>query len=129
MNTKTAGYLILYGVFLIGFGTLGFLSNPEKAKTALMSGGTFGALSILWGWLMTRGFAWSHWAAIGTTAFLAAIFGWRASVSWLAFTNGASDKLTAAVLITAMGAASVLMLVALVRGSAQAQLPRGEGRT
>lgn len=49
MNTTTAGYLILYGAFLIVIGLLGYLSNPEKAKTALMSGGTFGALSILWG--------------------------------------------------------------------------------
>ena len=118
-----------YGLFLIAMGVAGYASNPEKAKTALISGGTFGALSILWGWLMTRGFAWSRWAGCGTTAFLAAIFGWRASVSWLAFANGASDKLTAALLITAMGTASVLMLVALVRGPGQARLPRGEGRT
>ena len=45
MNTKTAGYLILYGSFLIVMGLTGYLSNPEKAKTALMSGGTFGARS------------------------------------------------------------------------------------
>ena len=49
MTTKTAGYLILYGAFLIVMGLLGYLSNPEKAKTALMSGGTFGALSLVWG--------------------------------------------------------------------------------
>lgn len=49
MNSKTAGYLIFYGAFLIFMGLLGYLSNPEKAKTALMSGGTFGVLSILWG--------------------------------------------------------------------------------
>ncbi len=55
MSVKTAGYLILYGAFLIGCGALGYWSNPEKAKTALMSGGTFGALSILWGVLGARG--------------------------------------------------------------------------
>ena len=49
MTTKTAGYLILYGAFLIIMGLLGYLSNPEKAQTALLSGGTFGALSIVWG--------------------------------------------------------------------------------
>ena len=48
MNTKTAGRLIFYGAFLIVMGLAGYLSNPEKAKTALMSGGAFGALSILW---------------------------------------------------------------------------------
>ena len=54
MNTKTAGYRILYGAFLIVMGLLGYLSNPEKAKTALMSGGTFGALSIVWGVLASE---------------------------------------------------------------------------
>jgi len=49
MNTKAAGYLIFYGGLLVLAGLAGYLSNPEKAKTALISGGTFGALSILWG--------------------------------------------------------------------------------
>ena len=44
MNTQAAGYLILYGGFLIVMGLAGYLSNPEKAKTALMSGGTFGEI-------------------------------------------------------------------------------------
>ena len=106
MNTKTAGYLILYGGFLIVIGLAGYLSNPEKAKTALMSGGTFGALSILWGVLGARGVRWSLWAAIVTTSFLALVFAWRATVGWLAVMDGKSEKLVAAVLITAMLAAS-----------------------
>jgi hypothetical protein len=67
MNAKTAGYLILYGGFLIFCWVLGYLSNPEKAKTALMSGGTFGALSIVWGVLGARGVRWSLPAALVTT--------------------------------------------------------------
>jgi len=68
MNTKTAGYLILYDAFLIALGLLGYLSNPEKARTALMSGGTFGALSIVWGVLGARGLRWSLPAALATTS-------------------------------------------------------------
>jgi uncharacterized membrane protein (UPF0136 family) len=101
-----------YGLFLIACGVAGYLSNPEKAKTALISGGTFGALSILWGALMIRGMAWSRWAAFVTTAFLVAVFAWRASVSWLAVANGAADKRFAAVLITLMGAASLAWMAA-----------------
>ena len=128
MNTRLGYWMMGYGLFLIAMGLAGYASNPEKAKTALMSGGTFGALSILWGWLMTRGFAWSRWAGCATTAFLVVVFSWRASVSWMAFANGAADKLTAAVLITAMDAASILMLVALVRGLARRQPQPGEPR-
>ena len=64
---------IAYGLFLIACGLAGFLSNPEKAKTALISGGTFGALSILWGVLMARGARWSRGVAFGTSGFLVAV--------------------------------------------------------
>ena len=114
MNAKTAGYLIFYGTFLIVMGLLGYLSNPEKAKTALMSGGTFGALSILWGVLGARGISRSCTAALVTTGFLMLVFAWRATVSWLAVLDGNSEKLFAAVLITAMLVASAAMLTALL---------------
>ena len=115
MNTTTAGYLILYGAFLMVMGLLGFLSNPEKAKTALMSGGTFGGLSILWGVLGARGFRWSLPAAVVTTGLLTVVFAWRASVGWLAVMDGKREKLFAAGLITLMLAASVPMLLRLVK--------------
>ena len=115
MNTKSAGYLILYGTFLIVMGLLGYLSNPEKAKTALMSGGMFGALSILWGVLGARGVRWSLSAARVTTGLLVLVFAWRASVGWLAVLDGKSEKLFAASLITVMLAGSALMLPALMK--------------
>lgn len=115
MNVQTAGYLIFYGLFLILCGLLGFLSNPEKAKTALMSGGTFGALSIVWGVLGARGFRWSQPAALTTTSLLALVFAWRASVGWLAVLDGRREKLFASSLITLMLVASVLMLLRLLK--------------
>lgn len=115
MNTKTINCLIFYGGFLILAGLAGYLLNPEKAKTALMSGGTFGALSILWGVLGARGVRWSLPAAIVTTGLLALVFAWRATVSWLAVLGGSSEKLMAASLITLMLAASMVMLPVLFR--------------
>ena len=127
MNTKTAGYLILYGGFLIVMGLLGYLSNPEKAKTALMSGGTFGALSILWGVLGARGVRLIRPAAIVTTSFLALVFVWRATVGWLAVLDGKLEKLFAAILITLMLSASALMLSVLFRSwKSQLLLPTRE---
>jgi uncharacterized membrane protein (UPF0136 family) len=116
--TPKIGYLMIcYGLFLAAMGLAGYASNPEKAKTALISGGTFGALSMLWGWFMTRGANWSRWAALATTVLLTGVFTWRASVSWMAYAGGASEKLVAALLITTMGAASLAMLVALLRAA------------
>ena len=124
MNTKTAGYLILYGGFLIVLGLLGYWSNPEKAKTALMTGGAFGALSILWGVLGARGVGWSRFAALATTIVMIAALGGRSIVSWLAVIEGQSEKRFAASLITLMLAASIAVLIGLIK--AQDQLRRNQ---
>lgn len=115
MNTKLGQWMIAYGVFLVAMGAAGYLSNPEKAATALMSGGIFGALSMLWGWLISRGMGWARWAAATTTTLLVIVFAWRASMSWKAFAGGATEKLVPAVLITLMGVASLAMVTALFR--------------
>lgn len=103
-----------YGVFLIGIGLLGFLSNPEKARTALISGGTFGGLSLVWGICMARGKRWSRVAAMVTTFLLTVVFGWRATVGWMAVVAGQSEKVVAATLISLMLIASVVMLLKLL---------------
>ena len=118
MSAKTVGYLILYGGFLILMGVLGYFSNPEKAKTALITGGVFGVLSILWGFLGARGFNWSRWAAVFTTGLLALACIWRAFLSWSAVINGESNKTFAALVITAMLAASVVLLPVLLKRTA-----------
>src|SRR5207249_7188950 len=130
MNTKTAGYLILYGAFLIIMRLLGYLSNPEKAQTALLSGGTFGALSIVWGVLGARGVRWTLPAAMVTTGLLALVLVWRASVGWLAVIDGKREKLFAASLITLMLAASMLMLLCLLKSqkTAEGEQPAGGAR-
>jgi len=125
MDPKTAGYLILYGACLMVLGVVGYLSNPEKAKTALMTGGTFGALSILWGVLGARGVRWIVPVAMVTTALLTVACAWRASVGWLAVLDGQSDKVFAASLITLMLVGSVVMLPCLLRArkTAEAEKP------
>ncbi len=115
MKIDLGRWLVGYGVFLIAIGLLGYLSNPEKARTALMSGGVFGALSIACGVLRIRGALWAGKVALGITGFLALIFTWRAIVGWLAVAQGNTDKLTAAVLISVMLAATVATIVRLLR--------------
>lgn len=106
-------WLVSYGVFLIAIGVAGYLSNPEKAKTALVSGGTFGGLSALWGVLVLRGAAWAPRAALVTTALLTAVFTWRAYAGWTAVAGGQAEKRTAAILISLMLCASLATLLRL----------------
>jgi hypothetical protein len=116
MTPRLGTWLLGYGAFLVAAGVAGYLSNPEKAATALASGGTFGALSLAWGLLLRSGRGWARTAAIATTGFLSLVFAWRSTASWLAVLGGRPDKLFAAALITAMLAASVVTLVVLARG-------------
>ena len=110
--------LCAYGTFLILAGVVGYLSNPEKAQTALFSGGTFGALHIGLGWLMHRGWKPTRRVALGSTALLGGVFIWRTTVTWMAYADGRPEKLVAAVIISSMLAASCLMFVLLFRSDA-----------
>jgi uncharacterized membrane protein (UPF0136 family) len=107
-------WFVGFGIFLILCGVAGYLSNPAGAKTALMSGGTFGGLSVVWGVLMLRGFVWAKIAAWVSTIVLAAAFTWRSVVGWMAYAGG-EPKLFAASLITLMLVASLASLGGLWR--------------
>lgn len=111
---EPSGWIIGYGIFLAVIGLAGYLSNPAAAKTALISGGTFGGLSIAWGILAARGVGWAPRAALATTAFLLAVFTWRATVSWMAVFGGNSQKTVAAILISLMWGGSLLLILLLL---------------
>jgi len=118
MTPPIGSWMIGYGAFLIAMGIAGYLSNPEKAATAMLSGGTFGTLSMAWGVLLRRGHAWARRGALATTGLLAVVFTWRASVGWIAVSAGQSEKLAAAALISAMLVASLVTLWLLITASA-----------
>lgn len=115
MNTQTAGYLVIFGVFLILLGVIGYMTHPEKAITAVISGGGFGALWMLWGILSARGVRWSWLAALATTALLALASVWRASMGWLAVANGQSEDTFACLIVTLMLAVAAFMFFFLLK--------------
>jgi uncharacterized membrane protein (UPF0136 family) len=78
------------------------LPIPRGAKTALISGGFFGALCLVWGFLHWRKWAWAKPCGLATMALLVAAFLWRATVGWLAVAGGDETKLFPAVLISSM---------------------------
>jgi hypothetical protein len=78
MNTL----LLFYGFFLIICGIAAIIFIGGKAKTALLSGGSFGALSIICGYF----FAYHSVFAIAgliISSFLFVIFSWRATKTFL----------------------------------------------
>ena len=112
---RIAFVLCAYGVFLMLAGLTGYLSNPEKAETALLSGGTFGLLSLALAVLALRGWRPSVQIALGTAVFLGIVFTWRSTDSWVAFAGGQEEKLVAAMIISTMLAATLALVVFLLR--------------
>lgn len=127
MSTQTAGYFVIFGIFLILLGVIGYVTHPEKALTALISGGGFGVLWMLWGILSAKGVRWSWLAALTTTVLLTLACVWRASLGWMAVANGRSEKAFAVVIITLMLAVAVFMLLSLLkdRKAGGAEKPAG----
>lgn len=113
--------LNIFGAYLILAGLAGFLSNPEKAKTALYSGGLFGSLLLVCGILLAYQKAWAAKVGLGLCALLALTFSWRATVGWIAVSNGQSEKLFAAALISTMLIGALVTLRALLKKPAQLQ--------
>jgi uncharacterized membrane protein (UPF0136 family) len=107
-------WFVGFGIFLILCGLAGYLSNPAGAKTALLSGGAFGALSAFWGALMLKGVVWARIAAMLSTLMLIAAFAWRSFAGWQAYAAG-EPKLFAASLITLMLVVSAMSLAVLLR--------------
>lgn len=114
-NRQLGFWVVGYGVFLGVIGLLGYASNPAAAKTALISGGTFGTLNVLFGLGLLRGIGVLRWVALAVAIVLSGIFVWRSSASWMAYADG-EPKLLAALLISSMLAASLVIVFRLGRG-------------
>lgn len=112
---QNSGLFFMYGGFLFLMGLLGFLSNPGGAKTALLSGSLFGGLSIVLGCLALREWGMVRRLGLGLTLLLGAVFSWRALASWTAVSGGQSEKLVAAMLISAMLVVTIVVFAVLLR--------------
>ncbi len=71
--------LTFYGLFLIACGIISVLFIGMKAKTALISGGTSGALALLIAYLISLNITWAPFAGIFLCTALFVVFSWRST--------------------------------------------------
>ena len=94
--------LLAYGLFLIAIGVAGYVNNPEGAKTALISGGVFGGIHLVWAGLWNRFNEIARYGAAVTLVLVLGASSWRMWVSWQAFLAGDESKRFVALLLSAM---------------------------
>jgi uncharacterized membrane protein (UPF0136 family) len=108
--------LIGYGLAIIALGAMGYFSNPEKAISALIAGGTVGGLSLILGVLVNQGKTMLISVAMGVVGLAGLAFGWRAFGAWKAVLGGNNNKMIAACLISTMFILSIAMFSKLIKG-------------
>lgn len=75
--------LLFYGIFLISCGIVSVIFIGMKAKTALVSGGMSGAISLVLAYLAWTGFVAASWIGIGLSFALLIVFSWRSTKTLL----------------------------------------------
>jgi uncharacterized membrane protein (UPF0136 family) len=100
---------------IIALGVMGYLSNPEKAISALIAGGTVGSISLILGLLVNQGKTALISVAMGVVGLAGLAFGWRAFGAWKAVLSGSGNKMIAACLISVMFILSVAMFSKLIK--------------
>jgi hypothetical protein len=71
--------LTFYGLFLISCGVISVIFIGRKAKTALMSGGMSGALSLSIAYLLSIGIYNAVWAGLLVSLGFFIVFAWRST--------------------------------------------------
>jgi hypothetical protein len=71
--------LAFYGLFLMTCGILSVVFIGLKAKTALMSGGMSGAMSMVIAWLASTDTQGAAWAGMLLSLALFVVFAWRSA--------------------------------------------------
>jgi hypothetical protein len=71
--------LAFYGLFLIACGIISVIFIGSKAKTALMSGGMSGVLSLSIAYFLSIGVVGAVWAGLIVSFALFIVFAWRST--------------------------------------------------
>lgn len=97
-----ANLTFLYAALMFILGLIGFLTNPSKAHSALIVGISAALVFTVLGFYVQKGKKIALTWIMILGGLLSMMLVWRANSAWLAYFRGSSDKLAAALLISAM---------------------------
>lgn len=97
-----ANITYIYAALMFVLGLTGFLSNPDKAISALIVGTITALVFAVLGYFLKKGKKSALNVLIVIGGLLAMMLAWRSSGAWMAYFSGSSDKLVAALLTSGM---------------------------
>jgi uncharacterized membrane protein (UPF0136 family) len=110
---RFSNIMLFYGIVLVICGVAGFLTNPEHAVPALISGVMPGVAAMSLSFLIRQKSGWALPASMGATGVFAMMYGRQALRSW-EFATSPKGNLVILILCSVMAVASVITLILLV---------------
>jgi uncharacterized membrane protein (UPF0136 family) len=110
---RFSNYMLFYGIVLVICGVAGFLYNPTRAVSALVSGVMPGVAAMALSLLIRQRSSWALAASMGATGVFALMFGQRAFNSW-EFAKSPQGHYVILILSSVMCVASIVTLILLV---------------
>ena len=113
MHKRLGILLIVYGLFLVASGVVGFYLMAGTSASSLFNGSVFGTFVVVLGLLHRQGRMWTQPASLSAVAIFLLTFTWRASVQWYAVAEGSSDRVGIVILLITMSCVSAIVLAVL----------------
>ena len=115
MYKRLGVLLIVYGMFLVASGVVGYFLTTGSSASSLFNGGVFGTFVIVLGLLHRQGRMWTQPASLSAIAIFLLTFTWRSSIQWYAVSQGNSERVGISILLTMMSIVSAVLLAVLFR--------------
>lgn len=115
MYNKVGLWLILYGIFLLVGGLVGYQISEESATAALFNGAFFGIIMSVMGILLRHERQWAFPASLSATGLFSLTFVWRVVVRVLEYDLHKDSNVFVVLLLGLMGLVSTVLFVLLLR--------------
>lgn len=106
-------YLVLYAVFLVSMGVVGWQMNPTTSITSLLGGLAGGSWILSMSSLVRRNVQWANTSVLTAIGIFTLTFAWRGINTFIQVIHGDSTKLSVALILSSLFIVSVIMSLVL----------------
>ena len=115
MKIEIEKYLLLYALFLVLSGAVGYVTSPVHAVTAIAGGIAGSGLVLFLRALYKKKILWATSAVNAVVGVFTLTFAWRGATIWAQVFEGSKERTILAALLTVMFVVSLGMVALLIR--------------